>query len=237
MSAATGLAVDVRSIFEAPTVEALAAHLATSAEESDDRPALTAGARSARLPLSAAQQRLWFVNRFDPQSSVYNIPFAIRITGDIHGDALEEALSDVIARHEVLRTIYVDSADGPSQVIRAISDVQFSVERYFGTDGVDSATTEFASRGFDLGSDLPIRAMLVREDADVHVLVVVIHHIAFDGWSLTPFAADFIAAYPHASSRMHPYLRRSRCSTPITRCGRKTRSGRSTTRSLWLPAS
>ncbi len=195
LSAATGLTVDVRSIFEAPTVEALAARLAASAEESDDRPALSAGARPDRLPLSAAQQRLWFVNRFDPQSAVYNIPFAIRITGDIHGDALEEALADVIARHEVLRTIYVDSADGPSQVIRAISDVQFSVERYRGSEGIESATTEFAARGFDLGSDLPIRAMLVREDTFAHVLVVVIHHIAFDGWSLTPFATDFVAAY------------------------------------------
>ncbi|MDJ0429704.1 non-ribosomal peptide synthetase [Rhodococcus qingshengii] len=195
LSAATGLTVDVRSIFEAPTVEALAARLAASAEASDDRPALSAGARPDRLPLSAAQQRLWFVNRFDPHSAVYNIPFAIRITGDIHGDALEEALADVIARHEVLRTIYVDSADGPSQVIRAISDVQFSVERYRGSEGVDAATTEFAARGFDLGSDLPIRAMLVREDTFAHVLVVVIHHIAFDGWSLTPFATDFVAAY------------------------------------------
>ncbi|MDV6273696.1 amino acid adenylation domain-containing protein [Rhodococcus erythropolis] len=195
LSAATGLAVDVRSIFEAPTVEALAARLAAHAEESDDRPALSAGARPDRLPLSAAQQRLWFVNRFDPQSSVYNIPFAIRITGHIYGDALEGALADVIARHEVLRTVYVDSADGPSQIIRALSDVQFSVERYAGSEGVDLATTEFAARGFDLGSDLPIRALLVREDADAHVLVVVIHHIAFDGWSLTPFATDFIAAY------------------------------------------
>lgn len=73
------------------------------AQAVDDRPTLTAGVRPDRVPLSAAQQRLWFVNRFDPTSSAYNIPFAIRITGDVSVDALEAALADVIARHEALR--------------------------------------------------------------------------------------------------------------------------------------
>ncbi|MFE4499937.1 amino acid adenylation domain-containing protein [Rhodococcus sp. NPDC056743] len=193
LTAATGIAVDVRSIFENPTVEGLALRLKSWTQAVDDRPTLTAGVRPDRVPLSAAQQRLWFVNRFDPTSSAYNIPFSIRITGNVSVDALEAALADVMARHEALRTIYVDDADGPSQIVRALADMNFAVERP--TEDVNIATDQFTGRGFDLSSDLPLRALLLREGPDVHRLVVVIHHIAFDGWSLTPFAADLIAAY------------------------------------------
>ncbi|MGG7099751.1 amino acid adenylation domain-containing protein [Rhodococcus sp. 24CO] len=193
LTAATGIAVEVRSIFENPTVEGLALRLASCATASDDRPALTAGVRPDRVPLSAAQQRLWFVNRFDPASSAYNIPFSIRISGDVSVEALEAALADVIARHEALRTVYVDDADGPVQIVRSWADVNFAVEQR--ADDADTAADEFTGRGFDLSADLPLRALLVSEGPDVHRLVVVIHHIACDGWSLTPFAADFIAAY------------------------------------------
>ncbi|PBC41070.1 non-ribosomal peptide synthetase [Rhodococcus sp. ACPA4] len=193
LTAATGIAVEVRSIFENPTVEGLALRLASCVAASDDRPALTAVVRPDRVPLSAAQQRLWFVNRFDPASPAYNIPFSIRITGNVSVDALEAALSDVIARHEALRTVYVDDADGPVQIIRARADVNLAVEQCTGS--ADTTVDEFTGRRFDLSADLPLRALLVREGPDVHRLVVVIHHIAFDGWSLTPFAADFVAAY------------------------------------------
>ena len=193
LTAATGIAVEVRSIFENPTVEGLALCLASGVSASDDRPALTAVPRPDRMPLSAAQQRLWFVNRFDPASSAYNIPFSIRITGNVSVEAIEAALSDVIARHEALRTVYVDDADGPVQIIRAWADVKCAVEHC--TGNADAAMDEFTGRGFDVSADLPLRALVVREGPDVHRLVVVFHHIAFDGWSLTPFATDFIAAY------------------------------------------
>ncbi|MGC0364047.1 amino acid adenylation domain-containing protein [Rhodococcus sp. 27YEA15] len=195
LAAATGFDVDVRTVFEAPTVEGLAARLGSGSQRIDDRPALTAQDRPERVPLSAAQQRLWFVNRFDPASPSYNIAFSIRLTGRIHADVLEAALTDVIARHESLRTTYAEDSEGSTQIVHPVDAVEFSLQRGVGSDDSTTAAARFAARGFDMAIEQPIRALLVPDGAQSHVLVVVVHHIAFDGWSLTPFAADFAQAF------------------------------------------
>ncbi len=113
----TGLAV--RDLFEASTVVALAARVEHNAGSGRDRPRLEAGERPARIPLSPAQQRYWFLNQFDTATSaVDNIPLAVRLSGTLDVAALEQAIGDVFARHEVLRTTYPRLADGPHQVIR-----------------------------------------------------------------------------------------------------------------------
>ncbi|MEV0249505.1 non-ribosomal peptide synthase/polyketide synthase [Nocardia sp. NPDC050712] len=194
-------AVEVRALFDAPTVAALAARLEQAAG-TGGRPALAAGARPARVPLSAAQGRLWFLNRFDVDSGAYNIAVALRLTGRLDEAALERALSDVAARHEILRTLFPEDEQGPHQVVRPEPAVPFA--RIVARPGsVDADVLDFAAAGFDLTAQPPIRAALVANGADEWVLVVVIHHIAADGWSMTPLAADLIAAYA-ARTGGHP---------------------------------
>ena len=116
LGAAFDTRVPVRLLFDAPTVGALAARIESHSGEGG-RPVLVAGPRPDRLPLSLAQQRMWFLNRFDPASAVNNIPVAIRMTGELDIAALQVAVIDVIDRHEALRTVFPESVDGPSQVI------------------------------------------------------------------------------------------------------------------------
>ncbi|WP_084520436.1 non-ribosomal peptide synthetase [Nocardia mexicana] len=192
---ATGHALTVRSIFEHPTPAGLAELIDAAAPGGEaSRPALTAGERPERIPLSPAQQRLWFLHRFDPGSGAYNIPLVLRLRGDLDAGVLETAIADVIDRHEVLRTIYPSDVDGPVQIVLPAQPPRLPVTAC-ASDEVEAAIAEFATAGFDLAVDPPVRARLFRLRPDEHLLVLVLHHIAADGWSLAPLATDVAAAY------------------------------------------
>ncbi|MBY6366097.1 non-ribosomal peptide synthetase [Rhodococcoides corynebacterioides] len=198
----TGTTVPVRVLFEHPTVRALATRVATLA--ADDTPALGSIPRPDRLPLSASQARQWFLNRVDPTSPLYNVPVVVRLTGALDVDALRAALTDVTARHEVLRTVYPDSASGPHQVVLPVERAEVPLTTIDVTENrVRSAALAAAGTGFDVTVDAPLRATLLRLDPAAHVLVLVLHHIAADGWSLGPLAADLAAAYD-ARTAGHP---------------------------------
>ncbi|WP_327146071.1 non-ribosomal peptide synthase/polyketide synthase [Nocardia sp. NBC_01327] len=195
LALALNTVVEVRALFDAPTVGTLAALLEQS-ETSGARLLLTAGERPERIPLSLAQQRLWFLNRFDTDSGAYNIAVGLRLSGRLDTAALQQALSDVVARHEVLRTVFPEDADGPHQVVLPEQNVVVPFAHIMsGPDTADTDALEFAGTGFDLTVQPPIRAGLLRLTAEEHVLVVAIHHIAADGWSLTPLATDLVTAY------------------------------------------
>ncbi len=150
------------------------------------------------IPLSFAQRRLWFVDRFEGPSPTYNGAFALRLTGDLNVGALESALRDVVERHEILRTVIVEDGDGvPHQQVLAsdrepldlpVAEVPTEEERA-------AAVSEFATGTFDLAADLPIRARLLRSGPREHTLVVVMHHIAVDGESFGPLFRDLNTAY------------------------------------------
>ncbi|WP_306359963.1 non-ribosomal peptide synthetase [Nocardia sp. CC227C] len=194
--------VEVRALFDAPTVAGLAARLETVAG-TGGRLALTVGPRSGRIPLSSAQRRLWFLNRYDVESGAYNIAVALRLSGRLAIPALESAVSDVVARHEVLRTVFPEDAEGPHQVVRAAAETP--IARIASAPATaDADAREFAAAGFDLTVDTPIRVGLLRLAPDEHLLVVVVHHIAADGWSLTPLAGDLAAAYRARLSGVAP---------------------------------
>ncbi|MDG3015599.1 non-ribosomal peptide synthase/polyketide synthase [Speluncibacter jeojiensis] len=185
--------VPLRLVFEAPTVAALAAKLAELAG-SGRRAPLVAGPRPQHLPLSPAQQRLWFLNRFDPQSAAYNLPFAVRLTGDLDVDALAAAVTDVLARHESLRTSYPDDGAGPRQLVHAaepvdLTPVPTTEEALIGEIGA------LVLAGFDLTAQIPLRARLFALGADTYVLAIAVHHIAADGFSARPLARDLAVAY------------------------------------------
>jgi amino acid adenylation domain-containing protein len=178
-----GVEVPIRAVFDAPTPARLATLLDP---ERDARPALLPQERPSEVPLSFAQQRLWFLDRLSGPSTTYNIPWAWRLTGPVDVDALRAALNDVVARHEVLRTLIQDSDGTPRQVVLE------SAEPVLSTEG---ELTALASHCFAIDSEIPIRAALLRVGPDTHVFLLLVHHIAGDGWSLPPLRRDLDTAY------------------------------------------
>ena len=148
------------------------------------------------IPLSFAQQRLWFIAQLEGPSAVYNSPVALRLEGNLDAAALEAALADVIARHEVLRTVF-PAADGqPYQRVLGMDELgwELPVTAVAEAD-LPGALARAAAEPFDLATQVPVRARLLAVAPGVHVLVVVIHHIATDGWSSEVFDRDLAAAY------------------------------------------
>ncbi|MCQ4205508.1 condensation domain-containing protein, partial [Streptomyces coelicoflavus] len=154
-----------------------------------------------------AQRRLWFLNRLEGEtSSTYNLPIALRLTGTLDRDALAAALRDVISRHESLRTVFPESADGtPYQAVVDPEQASVRLDVTSVSEGnLPSLVTAEVSRGFDLTVDLPVRTRLFAVDDAAHVLVVVLHHIAGDGWSMAPLARDLAEAYEARSADRAP---------------------------------
>ncbi|MFI0819507.1 amino acid adenylation domain-containing protein [Streptomyces sp. NPDC021098] len=192
---ALGAELAVRDVFEAPTVAGLAARLGTAPQDGR-RPSPRAVERPAELPLSFAQARLWFLHRLDPTSAGYNMPYALRLTGDLDIAALHTALNDVVARHEVLRTVYPDTGGVPRQHILDPADATVDLPvRRVEEAALAEALADTAAHRFDLTAEPPLHTALFALGPDEHVLLLVLHHIAGDGWSNRPLARDLSAAY------------------------------------------
>ncbi|WP_405783771.1 amino acid adenylation domain-containing protein [Streptomyces sp. NBC_00859] len=186
--------VTVRSVFEAPTVAALAARLVVADEA---RPPLQALPRPERLPLSYAQRRLWFLDQFEGPSATYNITIALRLHGAADVRALQGAVADIVARHESLRTsVLTDTGGIPHQYIRAANEAIPDLELVeVEPADIPERVARAAAHSFDLASQIPLRATLFMVAPDEHVLVLVVHHIAGDGESMAPLSRDLVAAY------------------------------------------
>ncbi|MCP4659783.1 MAG: amino acid adenylation domain-containing protein, partial [bacterium] len=198
----------LQRLFEAPTIAELAEVLRglRRDEQGVSIPPLVPVARDRELPLSFAQQRLWFLDQLDPGSSAYNIPLAVRLGGVVEAALLERIFNAVVRRHEVLRTTFAVEAGEPRQVIAeelclplpvialerlAVEDRRLEAERL--------ATAE-ARRPFDLTTGPLIRFRLVGLAADEQVVMATMHHIVSDGWSIEIFLRE-LAAFSDAFSR------------------------------------
>ncbi len=186
----------VRALFDAPTI----AQLATRVEAGGGgRDPLVAVERPPVVPLSFAQRRLWFLDQLHGPSPVYNMATALRLRGRLDADTLSAALADVVTRHESLRTV-ISAVDGiPQQIVLPPERADFGWHVVDSTDWpearLDEAIDETARHSFDLAREMPLLAKLFRVTDDEHVLVVVLHHIAGDGWSFGVLATDLGRAY------------------------------------------
>ncbi|WP_228772068.1 non-ribosomal peptide synthetase, partial [Actinokineospora iranica] len=186
-----GVETPIRALFETPTVAGLASTLDNAGQA---RAAVTAAQRPERVPLSFAQQRLWFLQRFEGAGTTYNQPVALRLVGDLDADALEQALGDLVARHESLRTVFGEDAGGPHQVV--LDSARPVMERVATTErDLDAALKAAAAHPFALDTEIPLRAWLFETGPTEHALLLLTHHIAGDGWSRTPMARDLATAY------------------------------------------
>ncbi|MBV9011461.1 MAG: amino acid adenylation domain-containing protein, partial [Pseudonocardiales bacterium] len=191
--AVLGVELELRALFEAPTPAGLAARLDKAGQA---RLALRVSERPDQVPLSFAQRRLWFLHQMDGPNATYNVPLALRLRGVLDRAASQAALGDVIARHESLRTVFPHTDGVPCQRVLDTDAVHsaLSVTEVSNIE-LPAALAAAARHGFDLGTELPMRAELFVVAPDEHVLLLVIHHIAGDGWSLRPLSVDLAAAY------------------------------------------
>ncbi|MEU0126383.1 amino acid adenylation domain-containing protein [Streptomyces sp. NPDC006289] len=190
---AFGVELPVRALFESTTPAALAERLG---EAGDARPSLRRTTRPDRPPLSPAQLRLWFLHQLDPGTAAYHISIAVRLRGELDHRALHHALCDVLTRHESLRTL-IKTVDGePYQAVLAPGDARITLPVMPVEEAaLDAALRDSAADPFDLANEVPMRAALFSTGEDRHALLLTMHHIAADGWSMGPLAQDLAGAY------------------------------------------
>ncbi|MFJ6608718.1 amino acid adenylation domain-containing protein [Streptomyces sp. NPDC091289] len=184
-----GHPLPVRQIFDTPTVAALAAH---SGPPATPLPALEPVAHEGPLPLSPAQARLWFLSRLQP-GPAYHLPFVLTLTGEVDHDALTAAVGDLAERHAVLRTVFPEADGAPAQhILDRPAPVRVRAAHTPGE--VEDLLGALAAEPFDLATEPPFRVTVLTEPDRTTVLLL-IHHIAADEWSVEPLLTDLSAAY------------------------------------------
>ena len=199
--AAYQIEVPLAQFVKTPTIAALADYLEKVGPSSVKYEPINPVLQDGHLPLSFSQQRLWFLNQLAPDNPVYNEPKALRLKGSLDIDLLKKALDAIVARHDVLRSTFTSVDGKPMVVVTAKRSVEMplidlsamhTVQREM---EVRDLLTEDMQRPFNLGQDLLLRATLFRMDENDHVLLLVVHHIASDGWSSTILFREFSLLY------------------------------------------
>ncbi|HZF12306.1 MAG TPA: condensation domain-containing protein, partial [Thermoanaerobaculia bacterium] len=207
-----GIEVPLRDLFDAPKLADLAARVeaALRAGTLSPAPPLVKAPGGPR-PLSFAQQRLWFIDQLKSGSPLYNIPLALRIEGPLHSDLLASCLSEIVRRHETLRTVFVVREGSPVSVVQPVAPVVLPLVDLSGLPESQRErqtlflAAEEADRPFDLTRGPLLRGVLLRLAEDDHISLLTNHHIASDGWSMGILVREIVALYTaFAESRPSP---------------------------------
>ncbi|HYO15771.1 MAG TPA: amino acid adenylation domain-containing protein [Thermoanaerobaculia bacterium] len=187
----------LQTVFEHPTVAGLARRL-DELRGGPALPPLRPVPRDRDLPLSPAQQRLWFLDQLEPASPLYNIPLGLRLSGWLDVRALAASLSEVVRRHEALRTRFPAVGDGPVQVVDPPATLPLPVIDLSGVGETEAERLgrEEAARPFDLAAGPLLRLTLLRVTPEEHLLLLTVHHIVADGWSIEVLVREVAALYP-----------------------------------------
>ena len=186
--------LDLRAFFDAPTLAGLAERV-TGAKAAQDLQPLLPIRRDQALPLSFAQARLWFLVQLAPDSVAYNISAAIQLVGALDVGALEKAVTELIRRHESLRTVFTEVNGEPVQLIGKPEPFALRIESLEPKEAVEEAIRREVRKPFHLREGLPIRCSLLRRKEQEHVLLFTMHHIVSDGWSLGVITRELTALY------------------------------------------
>ncbi|MFP5288698.1 MAG: condensation domain-containing protein, partial [Thermoanaerobaculia bacterium] len=211
---ALGIELPLHTFFSYPTVAALAERVAEARRSGAAAapPPLIAGERRGDEPLSFAQQRLWFLNQLDPESTAYHVAVALRLTGALSPRALAASLALVVERHETLRTTFALRPDGPVQVVAPPSGWPLPVVdlAHLGEAEREAEMNRLAHaeaiRPFDLARGPLLRTLLFRLAEQEHVFALVMHHIVSDGWSMGVLWQETMAFYDAAVAGEPPRL-------------------------------
>lgn len=195
-----GIEITVKSIFETQTLRKLAGSIAKTTK-SNTRPIEPVLERS-KLPLSYTQQRLWLIDQIEPNSTQYNMTSSLRLKGQLDVSALQNALTEIVNRHEVLRTTYRQDHDGSLyQHIKASEPVTLNwvdlSDNLESEQALTATIAQYNQKTFDLAKDNIFQAALVKLHAELHVLIITLHHIAYDGWSMGVISTELSALYRH----------------------------------------
>ncbi|HVR96470.1 MAG TPA: amino acid adenylation domain-containing protein, partial [Thermoanaerobaculia bacterium] len=197
-----GVELPLRALFEAPTVSGLA-RVVREGREGQQAPPIVPVSREGELPLSFAQQRLWFLDQLEPGSAAYNLPLAVRLTGELRIDLLERTFTGVVRRHEALRTTFVSHEGRPLQVIAPgvtgleTFRVELPVLDLSQVPEIEALrlAREEARRPFDLAKGPLLRLALIRLGEREYLLLLTLHHIVSDGWSMGVLLREIAALY------------------------------------------
>ncbi|WP_156890233.1 non-ribosomal peptide synthetase [Burkholderia pseudomallei] len=201
---ALSVEVALGTVFDAPVLSALAERL--EAENTEVLPPIPLAPRDGRIALSLAQQRLWFLTQLEGVSEAYHMSGAVRLDGPLNREVLQRALNRIVMRHEALRTCFVREEGEPIQVIQPHADLTMSYHDLREAESIrheagnreqraKDLSQAHASAPFDLSRDLPVRVLLLQLADEAHVVQVVMHHIASDGWSVGVFLQELSALY------------------------------------------
>ncbi|HYG62303.1 MAG TPA: amino acid adenylation domain-containing protein, partial [Thermoanaerobaculia bacterium] len=197
-----GVEVPLRDLFAAPRLADFAGRVEAARGTAASAPPLLAVPREGDLPLSFAQQRLWFIDQLEPGSPLYNMPGALRAEGPLDGAVLARCLEEIVRRHEALRTVFAAPEGSPVQVIQPagpfllpVVDLSALPDSERETLAV-SLTGEEAARPFDLTGGPLLRGSLLRLGEMDHVVLLTLHHIVSDGWSMGILVREIAALYP-----------------------------------------
>ncbi len=197
-----GVEMPLRTLFQGLTVAEVADAVdALRRTDGPVAPPVVPVPRDEPLPLSFAQERLWFLDRLQPGSAFYNLASALRLSGALDAPALERALGEVVRRHEALRTTFAQAGGAPVQTIAPYAGFALPIEDLSALDAdaregaVTRRASEEAARAFDLAAGPLFRAVLLRVDRDDHVLLVAMHHAVSDGWSMNVLVRELSALY------------------------------------------
>ncbi|CAJ7862334.1 non-ribosomal peptide synthase [Burkholderia pseudomallei] len=194
---ALSVEVALSTVFDAPVLSALASRLDDNTAEV--LPPIPLAPRDGRIALSLAQQRLWFLTQLEGVSEAYHMSGAVRLDGPLNREVLQRALNRIVMRHEALRTCFAREEGEPIQVIQPHADLTVSYHDLREAEQSEQRAKDLsqahASAPFDLSRDLPVRVLLLQLADEAHVVQVVMHHIASDGWSVGVFLQELSALY------------------------------------------